>query len=137
MHPMFASCRTLQAPKIAADVKQRALANVFKPASAIVDEIILEQFHVRVPLPALQKPEYLAWGPGDFAPRDIALPGERPLGIWLPSPGGQIPRNLVLPSERPFRDLAPPPTRQCSYLKIIFLYLTQLPRLLLKYGLAI
>ena len=50
----------LKATKIAAEVKKRALADIFKPASAIVDEVLLEQMDVAAPCPALQKPEYLA-----------------------------------------------------------------------------
>ena len=48
-----------KAMKIAATVKKRALADVLKPASAIVDEVLLEEID-NAPCPSLPKPEYMA-----------------------------------------------------------------------------
>lgn len=45
--------------RITEKVKARALANIFKPASAIVEDVLLEDLQ-DVPCPSLPKPEYIA-----------------------------------------------------------------------------
>ena len=45
--------------KISAKTKKEAVANLFKPASAIVNEVLLAELP-DAPCPSLPKPEYLA-----------------------------------------------------------------------------
>ncbi|KAK2567851.1 hypothetical protein P5673_007735 [Acropora cervicornis] len=46
--------------KVVSAVKRKALEDIFKPASAIVQEVLLEKVSTTAPCPALSKPEYLA-----------------------------------------------------------------------------
>ena len=55
-HP--AEVGTALAATITAKVKAKAVADVFRPASAIVEEVLLDEIQ-DVPCPCLPKPEYM------------------------------------------------------------------------------